>query len=226
MEETLKPRGKLFLNNKLFKENVELFFEDKHNDNKQFIGCFKIDYLNADYLNNFGLKKQKFKYIDEDNTFYFGIITGWEEKTKIYSKGYYLKFQLIKKQQYVKYSKDIVNKIKITYSIPYCYFLGRDILQSYGFDNNYLIKFRKPPLICSLNDVKVEFNDIVHFKDIQYKIGETKRYIVPTILLILRNKKNLIELLNNYEKIMTETMIILSFYFNHKMDWYSYHAEI
>jgi len=52
-KENIRTIGRLYLNKKLFQENVELEFEDNYYSNSNKTGKIKVDRLSADFLNDF-----------------------------------------------------------------------------------------------------------------------------------------------------------------------------
>ena len=59
-KENIRTIGKLYLNNKLFQENVELEFEDNYYTNSDKTGKIKVNDLSADFIIN--LKPNKYKF--------------------------------------------------------------------------------------------------------------------------------------------------------------------
>lgn len=218
--------GKLFLNNKLFKEHAEIEFEDDVFSNKKRIGTFKVDYVSAEFENNFFHQKYKFKFYDNDNILYLGRIIGHSEESQIYSRITRLKFILYLKQQHVKWRKSKCKKILIYFGIPFCNLLCRDTRLSHGFDPDYIIKYREKPFTISAGKTSIVFDDSINLLDINKSKGEMKRFITPTFSLNSVSSSKLYPKLNSIEDIMTDTMTILTFYFNHKFDWYSYTAQL
>ncbi|MBK8383760.1 MAG: hypothetical protein IPL16_18080 [Ignavibacteria bacterium] len=145
--ENTRTDGKLYLNNKLFKNHAELEFEDNYYSNNNTEGRIKIDDLSVEFQNSFRNKKYKFEFINADNKHFFGAITGFQHTTGIYLQNYYLKFRINKFQQLVLFEKFECKKVSLfIIKIPFSYLLSRDIISSFGFDDQYIIKFRKPIL--------------------------------------------------------------------------------
>jgi len=218
--------GKLYINNKLFKEYAEIEFEDDGFTNRKRLGTFKVDFITAEFENNFYSKKQKFRFLDSDNNEYRGIIYGIREDSQVYSRVSRLNFALTMKQQYVRYSSDRCKTLNIYFGIPYCSLLSRRTKMSYGFYPEYIVKFIEEPFKIVVDGFDIVFDDSIDLVDINKNKGIIKRYITPSISLEFKHRSKLITQLNQIEKIMTDVMIVLTFYFNHKIDWYSYNAQL
>lgn len=225
-KENIRTIGKLYLNNKLFQENVELEFEDNYYTNSDKTGKIKVNDLSADFINNLKPNKYKFRFVNSDNKSYYGKITGWQNKGEIYSNLDYLFFSLDNYQQHWRFAEFRVNSFFIKYKIPFAYLLGRNIVSSYGFDDNYIIKFRKPIFTITVNSVVIKFDEHVYFPPHKKPDDLCCRDILPTIHVPFKSRKRFIPTLNSYEKLMDDVMLIISFIFYHKIDWYGYRADL
>ncbi|MBK6771825.1 MAG: hypothetical protein IPG78_06845 [Ignavibacteria bacterium] len=224
--ENTRTDGKLYLNNKLFKNHAELEFEDNYYSNNNTEGRIKIDDLSVEFQNSFRNKKYKFEFINADNKHFFGAITGFQHTTGIYLQNYYLKFRINKFQQLVLFEKFSVKKLAIHYKIPFSYLLSRDIISSFGFDDQYIIKFRKPILEVNVENLNIKFIDNVYFPPYKKPDELFCRNLFLSIDQEFITRSKLFATLNEYEKIMDDVMLIVSFILNHKMDWYGYKADL
>ncbi|MBK9334938.1 MAG: hypothetical protein IPM96_21690 [Ignavibacteria bacterium] len=222
----VRTNGKLYLNNKLFKENAELEFKDNYYTNFLKTGKIKLDYLEAEFLNNFNRNKYKFKFTDNENRLYQGVITGYQLSREIYSNFHYLLFKLEKYQQHCRFAKFKIQSIITVYKIPFSYLLSRDIESSFGFDNKYIIRFRKPEFSIKIGNVIIDFVEHVYFLNHEKPNKLFSRDIAPTIKEDFKLRNKFIPNLNEKEKLMTDVMLIISFLFYHKMDWYGYKSEL
>lgn len=211
MDKRANPTGKLYISKKLFKEIAELEYEDDPLSNHKNKGRIKVDYLTADFQNNFN-PGVKFEFFDKDNISYFGIITGIQNVGGIYSHSFYLLFVLTKKQQHVRYKRILSKKLLVTYSIPFCQLLSRGFKLSYGYDDSYLMKFNGKPLILKLQNIEILFEERVNFAALIKSNSTISRSIVPTIYCDFRNRRKYIAKLNEYEGMMNDVMLVISFF--------------
>jgi len=224
--EKIRTNGKLYLNNKLFKENAELEFQDNYYTNFFKKGTIKLDNLNAEFINNFRATKYKFKFTDNENRFYQGIITGYQRKSEIYTHSYYLQFILYKNKRHCRFKKCNVQSLIITYKIPFSYVLSRGVKDSFDLNDDYIIKFRKPEFSIKIDNVTINFAEQVYFPTYKKPDKLFSRIITPTIKEEFKIRNKLNSNLNKKERLMTDVMLIISFFLYHKMDWYGYKSEL
>lgn len=218
--------GKLYLNNRLFKENAELNFKDNFYTNHLKTGSIKLDYLNAEFLNNFRVNKYKFKFTDNENRIYLGKITGFQLKSEIYTHFYYLNFKIEKYQQQCRFKKFKIHSLITTYKIPFSYLLSRGLESSFGFTDEYIIRFRKPEFSIKIDNNVINFAEHSYFPKHKKPDRLFRRLIVPTIKEEFKIRKKIFPNLNEKERLMNDVMLIISFLFYHRMDWYGYKSEL
>jgi len=135
-------------------------------------------------------------------------------------------FRLDHYQQHWRFIDFKINSLLIKYKIPFAYLLGRGIKSSFGFDDNYIIKFQKPIFTITVNSVDIKFDEYVYFPSYKKPDDICRRDIIPTIHVPYKSRKIFIATLNKYEKLMDDVMLIISFIFYHKIDWYGYRADL
>jgi len=214
---TEKLNGKLVINNEHTFENVYGEYQYDVYSNRDMRGSLNLNNLFS-----------HLKSIDELDEFQFygnGLKIEGEILSWTFGGNDVIDFNIYELIERVKYSSEQPKEICIKYYIPYIKVLARSLRSGFP-DDNYILKFNSEEFKLDLQNIPINFFEIINFVNHNDPDKLLNRLLYPQIKIGISNLENIYELLNKYECLFEDVMRIISLLFFKRLNSFGYIAEI
>ncbi|MEO8664637.1 MAG: hypothetical protein ABI462_03995 [Ignavibacteria bacterium] len=205
-------------------ENVRCIYEDDYYSNRIMKGRFilKEDQRSISLMNE---PFRTFLFSDINGRVLKGQLNGSSLENEYNSHWQELSFDADEYSQRLRWSENKFERIKLRFHIPYIKDLSRHLKFSHDFYPEWLFRFDSIPFKIKINDHEFVFDERVYC----YKHKEPDNILARELFIKVQftyGNQEIVEILEKYESIVEDIMLIVSFVFNHRMRSYSYYAEL
>ncbi|MFA7360470.1 MAG: hypothetical protein WC139_05475 [Candidatus Kapaibacterium sp.] len=217
---TQKLNGKLNVEDRYSFENVRGEYQYDVFSNKNMTGKFEVQNIPVEFLNEFD-KNENFTFAG-DGFFVKGKITG----SSIFGKPDTLSFSVEETTSQIVWEGDEQRKLEMSYYIPYVSKLARNIKASWGYSEEYIVKFISNEFKLLVKNIEIKFNENISLVKHEKPDSIFHRLLFPMITIDIAKDEDIYKLLDNYKELMEQVMLVLSFILFHRLNCFGFEARI